>query len=450
MQQTIDKQPTLTKQVIHYALADGIATAMPYIINPILAIFLTIEDFGITANFLVVSSFFNIIITFNTDSFFSACYFKTSQKERTSLLVRSIFINLVITLLILISIPFISKEIYSYYYLPTVWIAFGAVLGLSDTILSQYINVLRLTENLKVYKRIQIIRSILSSSLSLLLVVGLHQGWQGRILSLLFASLLLSLSILTYNIKLIQKLTFTSFIFFMKSFLRFSIPLLPHRIAGVINNIFEKAFITEKLGVGFNGILSFAQQISGALSVFSNAYLSAASPFFYKKFAEFDSLDSNTFLKTTVLSDIKKIILVSIISYCALSILAYIGAHFLIILIFPYDYIQSIQFLPFLLISNVFNFIYFNFSPALFFYKRTEYLGLGTSISVISYILILPTFYYFMNINGILLAIVLSSIIKTVATIYFSNKIFPLDWANTYKFLGSKIKIINQKTKNHI
>jgi O-antigen/teichoic acid export membrane protein len=288
-------------------------------------------------------------------------------------------------------------------------------------------------ENAKLFGIVNILNSTLGAGLTLLFVIYLKMGWQGRIFSLFIGTSLAAALSLYYSIKYIRQFEKPKLKMF-KSMFVFGLPLLPHQLAVWIKTGFEKFFITASLGLGQNGVYSFAITICAIFVMVSNAFFSAFSPYVYKTLSEIQDSSNEYQIKLNI---VKKSYLFLIV-YMLVLVIGGIASYIFINYFFKEKYGESIIYLPFLLGFNFFNSCYIVLSMFVYYSKSTKYLGVITISTSMLQVFLMIYLVGFMGSLGAALAAFATSIVTMITVYIYSNKVYKMPWFNFADIFGSK------------
>jgi O-antigen/teichoic acid export membrane protein len=416
------KVSPLLKNIFVYAFSDGLTKALPFLVFPIIAYYLSAEDFGRVNNFQVLISLLVPFVTLNTSSYFSVDYYKNVNNGKlvyNQILYFTFFLFIVVVIFVLLLLNKISKLIE----LPVFWIFIALITTFFQAYTSLFLVKLRIQEKAKVFGIFNFVSALIASSMVILLVVIFNYGWEGRIWSLFIAALCTGVISIYFGLKYIKKLRKIEFSFW-KPLLLFGIPLLPHSLAIWIKSAFAKIFITDSLGLAENGVYSFAISINAIFLIFATAYFSAFSPFMYKKLSSTDNPENLYAIK----KDIVKKIYIFLGFYSIVLLSGYFVLYFIINQFFLEKYGESLSYLPYLLFYNLFNAGYISLSSLVFYTKSTKYLGVLTIFTAFLNIVLLIVLIPIFGTIGAPIATLIVSVLTLVLIYFYSNKVFYMPW----------------------
>jgi O-antigen/teichoic acid export membrane protein len=119
---------------------------------------------------------------------------------------------------------------------------------------------------------------------TLLLVIVLNYGWQGRLGAQIFTAAIFSVVALGLLYKHgFLKISFNSE--YVKDALSFGIPLIPHALGAFVISMIDRLFITKMVGIADTGIYSVGYQIGMIIGLIENSFNQAWVPWLYSKLA---------------------------------------------------------------------------------------------------------------------------------------------------------------------
>lgn len=271
------------KQLSCYFSASLIPMLLNLIINPLVALNMSPEDFAITGYFSSFSSLISPIIVFYMIHYYNKCYFELDEKGReylTALLFKAlIFFSFAVTIICLIVLviyinnaPSISFPSFPYLYMVVMSIPFAGIYNLE---LARY----KMERKSKEYMNLSLIKGILLTAGTILFVVLIKWGAFGKLL----APLLVEIGVFGYLfIKHKDIWSVKTTIADIKPILKFCWPLVLGAALGYFSNGYDK-LILEKIGdVTEFGFYCVGTSIAAYLSVFTTSISATFQPDTYE------------------------------------------------------------------------------------------------------------------------------------------------------------------------
>jgi len=407
------------KNSIIYIIGDVVNKAVPFLMLPILTKYLTPSDYGIIASFSSFVGFLTIFIGISLHGAINVAFFKL-EKEALRVYIVNAFLILVFTTFIVFFIIFIfDKNISEKLLLDKEWLYIGILVSLS-----QFITLLNTTlwiaeQNPKAYSIYQFSQTLLITILSILLVVGYNLEWEGRIIAIIISAVSFAL----ISLILLKKRDYFIFEYRVediKHLLKFGIPMIPHQLAGWIRTSGDTILLISMVGANATGLFAVGYQIAMIMTVLTTAFNRAWSPYLYSQLKIKNNEDKKI-----------KIVKYTYLYFIGIFIL-FILLYFFSSLIFQYfldkKFFDSIKFVIYILLANMFNGMYFMVVNYLFFTQKTDKLAIITfSISLIHLLLSYSLIKYYGAI-GVAYSGVISMFLTFLSVWFYSNRYYPMPW----------------------
>lgn len=419
----------LIQRMVVYAFSDGISKAIPFLVFPLVAAYLTTEEFGYVANFNVLTQLLLAFVVLNAHTYLGVDFYRSDEGEKRNLINQTIIFYSLNTIIVLIMVLFLGGFIKSKLSVDKFW-QIGAVFwvfGMASTYVYQ--NYLRLKERTKLFATFQISQAIFSALLTFFLVVYLNGGLDGRLYSVVISVFIFGVIGLIY---LLRETRFSVQGIKLKPLYIFGLPLLPHTISFWIKGGIDKIYITNFISLSANGIYSFAETFMLIFSMFSLAFFSAYTPHLYKQLSSINNEDSNS-IKEKIVKETG----VFLLFFIFLLIVGYFAIRIFIGLEFLEKYRESLSYLHFMISSVFVSILYSIASSYLFFIKKTKILGIVNFSGAVFHTII--NFYVIQSygVKGMVVTNLLMLSLTTAIIAFFSQKYCPMPW--------SKVLSVNSK-----
>jgi O-antigen/teichoic acid export membrane protein len=415
----------LLKSTIIYTVADSINKAIPFILLPVVARYLSTADYGVLTNFGVISQILLAICALNTYTALSVSYFKL-DKDNLSKYVSNLFYLIAIITLICLSITTIFSEvIFKYLGITMLWQNLAVLSAFCASVFSLYTSLLRMQNKAFLFSGFQIFQSFMSAILALLFVVVLKWNWQGRVLSIVAAAVISFLWIL-WSMKKGGYIFKRADPIRLKEAFFFGLPLLPHTLSFWFKSGVDKIIITNYVSLSANGIFSIALTLGGLISVFTGAFFNAYTPAMFKDLSVIDTLLENE----AILIKIKlvKVTYLFAILLFFVCLTSYFVMHLAIPILFKGDYLKAIEFMPYIMLSLFFDGMYSIVSGYIFYREKTKILGAITFISSMLQITFTLYFVRKFGVIGAAYSTCIVSFITFLSVFIYTNRIYSIPW----------------------
>lgn len=411
------------KSTLIYSFSSIINASIPFFLLPILTKHFSPEDYGKISMATILINFITPFVGISAHGAIHRKYFDEHKDEypryigNVFLLLFSSFLVLCLAIYIfkgpLVDITFLNEHIL----FTSLLIAMG-----------QFVNLIILSiwqaQNKALHYGIyQITLSLLNFGLSLYLIFQLDMDWQGRMYAQLISALvfaLISIYILVKN-KLL-KIEFNKGD--MKDVLKFSLPLIPHTLGGLVIAMTDRFLIANMIGLTDTGLYTVAFQIGSIINLLNASLSSAYIPWLFEK------------LKLNDEEMRAKIVRYSYFYFIGSSIFAFIFVWIMPTLMHVFlskEYENSMNMMIGIVIGYVFNGFYLVVVGFIFYVKKTYYLSIVTFLTALVNI---PLCYYCIQKYGAIGASISMTVVyfmSFIFTWFLSNKVYPMPWLSVFK-----------------
>ena len=415
----------LVRSTAIYAGADAINKGIPFILLPVIARFLAPADYGLLANFSVLSQVLIAFCALNTYSALSVSYFNLGGTPLRSYLSNLLFL---IALLVGASLVFssaLAPLIERYLGLTRGWQLLALLTASATAVYTLYLSLLRMQTKIIRFSALQIGQSLISSVLAIVFVVQFRWNWQGRVASIAaaaVAAMLFSLWSLWRHEHLFTAVDGAQ----VKSAFAFGLPLLPHTLSFWLKTGMVKIIITSSIGLSANGIYSIALTLGGIVGVFTDSFFSAYSPTMYKDLSLVDAVPEAEG------AAIRRRLVRNTYRFAVAQVIVCVGGWMVmrvaIPLLFKPSYLEAVRLMPLIFVGLCLDGGYTIVSGYAFYRKKTKVLGVITFLSSVLQmglaLLLVPRF----GLVGALYAGATVSLLTFLAVLTYANTLYDLPW----------------------
>jgi len=254
-----------------------------FLLIPLYTRHLTTSDYGIMAVTGTITSVLSILFPLSLHSAAGRFHFSARDEGERRLTIGTIWISMILVGLGAAVVldqfgshifPVIFRDVPFHLYIrPAIWISFLSTLSLLPLV------TLQVRERPVPYVLITLSRTLLTIGLVVNWVVRRSQGAYGYLLGTLQALVILAIPHVILTLRN-ARLTWRRDIF--TAALAFSLPLVPHSLAGWTLQLSDRAILQRVVPLGELGLYSLGYQLGTAMSLFSAAVNAAWVPFLYK------------------------------------------------------------------------------------------------------------------------------------------------------------------------
>ncbi len=378
----------LARDSVIYSASEILTRAIGIILIPLFTRVFSTDEYGVYSATMAVMQIFVILFGLGLGSYIIRGYFECSRIQERRRFTGTIFAALLICSLVLsLVVDRLGSSIFSHIFdnVPfrpflryTVWIAFLKVFFIAVLMLF-----IAKGESLKV-SFLSIFNSLLVIGLILYFVLYSHQGVEGSLKGYFFGFVvffLVSLFAIRKDVSLRVQLRH------LKPAFYFSLPLVPHALAGWVINLADRILVERFCGVAALGLYTLGYQMGMILDLINNAINKAWVPFFYSAAEENDAPQR-----------LRHIALVYFGISLSIGLSIALFGREVIALVSDPKYLEAHRVIPFISAAAVFHGFYYLTSVSIFYRKKTNLIplltGLVGAINILLNLKWLPMFGY--------------------------------------------------------
>lgn len=411
-------QSELFKNTFVYVSTRLINKLIPFFIVPILTIYLSPSDYGVTSTYGAYLSFLLIGIHLSMTGAVNVSFFQLSNHAIQVYIANVILIVVVNAILVMGVVFFFLEDISGALEIPKVWLIIGVCLVFVK-FFSELNSILwQVEKKVKPFAIYQILLTFFSTLLVLTLVVKYKMGWQGKLIG--ETVVLAFFSIVSFLI--IYRRGYLRFEFnqkFIKDALRFGIPLLPHALSSWLKNGVDKLLLTMMIGTSATGLYAVGYQFAFILGMIAISFNQSFSPYLYRKLASISKEEKIKLVKMTYAYFVAMLLLAT-----AISMMMPVFISFFL----DKRFLQSIEFIPWLVFGFAFYGMYFMVVNYIFYVKKTFVLSIITLLTGVIHVGLSYTLIKINGAVGAAQATTLSFFITFVLVWIWSAKVYQMPW----------------------
>jgi O-antigen/teichoic acid export membrane protein len=404
-----------------YIVSNIVNACVPFLLLPVLTRHLDPSEYGKIAMFQVLLGAVGALVGLSVDGAASRKYFDRGLSARDARhFIASCLQILVASSGVVLAGTFVFRvAISNLLDLPEKWVLWAVIVSAGSALIQIRLGQWMVRRQAIRYGSLQVGQSVLNVSLSLILVVLLHWGADGRIMGQ-------SLSILAFAVvafALMYRDRLLSFLVWRPDYLRealsFGLPLVPH-IAGIyLLSTVDRLVVNSKLGLAEAGIYVVAVQLSTAMALVFDAINKAYVPWLYDQ------------LKAEVAERKRQIVRFTYAWYAAIAsgvALAFLVGPALVSRVVGDQYAGAGQLIGWLCLGQGLSGMYLMVTNYVFYSKRT---GLLSAVTIFSGVLNVGLLLLLVESQGLAGAAIAYSIamgVRFLLTWWVAQRRYPMPW----------------------
>jgi len=380
--------------------------------------YLSPKEYGLLSIYSILISFYSAFIGMNIQANISKNFFKISKKE-LSLYIGNILIILLITFfayfILTFCVLFFKNSIFS---IPTEWVLIIPIISIITIVNELNLTILRNEQKAYMFGIFEISNTFIKMSLTILFLVVFSFGWYSQVLGILIGSVIFFFVSILYMKK-------KNYIFLkmnkdkIKSILNISLPLIPHMMGGVIIAMSDRIFIERMVGLDAVGIYSVGYMFGMVVLLFTDAFIKAWSPWFYKLLANPTHNKKIKIVKYTYLYIFGTFVLSIFISFIADFMLPYFV---------DIKFYDAKDFILWISLGYAIHGVYKIFFPYLVHLNKTSFLALSTTTAAIINLVLNYFFIKYFGALGATYATIIAFLVSAVLVFWYQHKYIKMPW----------------------
>ncbi|MDD2367116.1 MAG: oligosaccharide flippase family protein [Desulfuromonadaceae bacterium] len=409
---------SLVKNAAVYSASNILNAVIPFLLLPVLTRVLTPGDYGVIAMFTSLLGILGAFTGFSVQGAVNVRYVDRDKIDYPRYVGSCLFILLISTVTTLVFVLLFKNSLSDFTDIPPFWLVL-AVLVSGCTFLTQIrLGIWLMSKKPFVYGTFQASQSIFNIGLSLLFVLLLHKGYQGRLWGQTLSVMAFALAAIV-SLRIDGWLNFKPCWKYIREGLAFGVPLVPHVIGAFLVSLADRFIINKLLGLEAAGIYMVAAQIGLGMTLFSDAFNKAFVPWIYESLV---NPSKETKLKIVRLTWIYFGVALLFAGLVALL------SHTIISIIAGVVYTEAAKPLIWLGLGQAFGGMYFMVANYIFYTRKTVLLSwitlLTGCVGVLLTWILVPKF----GITGAGLSFAFAMCLRFLMTWYLANRVHPMPW----------------------
>ena len=374
---------TLVRSSGAYALGNVLNRSVPFLLIPVLTRYLSPADFGVAAMYLLAMGVVGPLVGFSTDAAAARRYFDRDTIDFPNYVANCLLIWGATAVLAGVVIVPLSGLIGSWLAIPQEWVWTLVLAAAARYIISVVLALWQMRQRIKEYVAYSLAQTVTALGLSVLLIVGLGFGWQGRVLGEIVGLAVLGvvgLAVLFRGGWVRGGINAGH----LSHAVRYGGGLVPHIYGGLLIIATDRLLITHMIGVDATGLYVVGVQIAMIIGVLEHSFNQAWAPWLFGVLKRDDPVELRKVTRITRVYNVSIIVL-------ALGLAA--AAPWLLGFFVGPEFRGATQFVLWLALGNAFGGMYKMVANQIYYANKTHWLAgitfaTGVSNVAFSYLLI--------------------------------------------------------------
>lgn len=401
-----------------YLGSSVINKAIPFLLLPVFTKYLTPSEYGTLAIFQLILTFYSAFIGMNSHANISKHFYKYS-KSQVAKLIGNILIIVSFLSVTFLAITFIFTIFFiDVFSIPSHWLQVMPILSFMFMVNTLNLTVLRNEGKAYSFGVFEIGNTVVNMMTTVVLLVVFQYGWYSQAIGISLAYFVFFIISLIF----LRKRGYLSFDFDkegVRSILIISLPLIPHALGGIVINMSDRLFIEKMVGLEMVGIYSVGYMFGMVVMLFTDAFIKAWSPWFYKNLVEPSDRKKQKIVKYTYIYIIGVFVLAVLISLAAEIIMPYFVDE---------KFYKAKEFILWIALGYAVHGVYKIFFPYLVHISKTSFLAVSTVLAALINLILNYVLIKNYGAVGAAYATIVAFFISCIMVFWYQNKHYNMPW----------------------
>jgi O-antigen/teichoic acid export membrane protein len=313
---------------------------------------------------------------------------------------------------------FIGLFVDEFFSIPMVWLYVIPIISIMSIVNQLNLTILRNEQRAKMFALYEVSNMVLKFSITIFFLVVMLESWYAQVYGVLITSVIFFLIAFSYMIqrsyiklKLDQEK--------VKSILKISIPMIPYSLSGIVILMSDRLFIENMVGISEVGLYSVGYSFGMIVMLFTDAFIKAWSPWFYR------------LLKDDTIEHKRTIVKYSYVYLIGLFIIALSVSH-VATLILPYfvdsKFYSAQDFIFWIAIAFAIRGVYQLFFPYLVHIGRTNLLAISMFVASVVNLVLNYWFIKLFGTIGAAYSTVIAFFISSLMMFIYQQRFYRMPW----------------------
>lgn len=263
-----------------YYFSTAINQAVPFLLLPVITIYLSPRDFGYVNSFsalllLAASAFNGLSVAINRNHY-------RSSAEFNRLLMGNLYLALLMGTFLVILAFLILAFIIRVRFLPGPYLLAIPIIVFFTISLEFLKNVLKISKQASAYASVTFAEVVVNVALSLVLIIGFSWHWQGRVWGIMLSTAIFGLLAAVY-LGVHKRISFSFDKSVFQEVLRVALPFIPIGLGVMIMRRSGVLFVDSYIGKAEAGLYGVAMNLATIVLFLAIPLINTWTPFIYEK-----------------------------------------------------------------------------------------------------------------------------------------------------------------------
>lgn len=408
----------ILKSGVIYLGTSIVNKAVPFLLLPVVTHFLSPESFGQLSIFLAIQLFAQAFIGMALHTNVATNFFCKDRHEM-AVIMGNIFLLLSTTVVAGLLLAGLFAVFFDQFFsVPARYLLVIPLICFFLMANTLNLAVLRCENRAYTYGIFEVGNMLIKNGAFIFLLVIAGIDWESSFISTTISGLIFFIIALAYlNKRKYLALQYNKQA--MTSILQISLPLIPHALCASVISMSDRLFIEKMLSIEAVGLYSIAYSFGMIVSLFTDAFIKAWNPWFFKTLAA--PSENN---KLLVVRYIYLYLIILLIGTLALSLIA----QFVLPWVVADAYHEAADLVPWIAFAYAMQGVYKIFFPFLVMLKKTGFLAKSTLISGVASLVCNYFLIMHLGLIGAALSTIIAFSINALLVFIYQKNHFSMPW----------------------
>jgi O-antigen/teichoic acid export membrane protein len=405
---------------------------VPVLLLPVLTRYLSPAEYGQVAVFQSIYVVLGAFVSLEVVGAATRKYFErgTDSVVLAGFVTSCLQIMLLAGVVLLILIVAVATEVASALSVPASWLFAALAYASSTAVIQLRLGQWQAKGDALRYGLMQAVQASINCSLSVLLVVELGAGADGRVSAMVLAALIPAAAAIyllrrdgLLDVRAAGKAARSEAV-------GFGLPLIPHTIGALLLTVVDRVVIANELGLERAGLYTVAAQVSLGLGLVFTAVNNAYAPWLFGKLSDSNDCDRVDIIRKTYGAFVVILVMVLVV---------WLAGPTLVLLLAGSQYADAAGLIGWMALGQGFVGMYFAVVNYLFFEKRTATISTCSIITGVLGVALLVGMVRYAGLDGAAIAFAVSMGIRFFVVWWAAQRCHPMPWFSLFRLKDSHV-----------
>lgn len=407
-----------------YALANFASAGVPFLLLPLLTRALSPAEYGVVVNFFLLVSLCSACAGLSVHGALGVAWFNRQPTEMPGFVGSALFVAATSTALVAAFAALVLGIFFDAGSgLTPIHGVMAAVMAGAQIVFQCRLVLWQSQQQPAKVAALQVAGSVLNVCLSLLAVIVLQLGGEGRNLGAAGAAVIMA-AIAVALLRNAGEARMTVKREHLRSLVAFGGPLIPHALAGVMLSSADRFIVSALLGTDVLGVYGAGAQLGAVMAILADAFVKAFTPWVYARMATRTPEDSLRLSGAMYLA---------IPAFLGLGAVIAIAMWWVAPLILGPAYAKGLSIIPWFMLGGAFSGMYLAVSGLYFFANKTNRLSVASVSAVTLGVACSVALTLRFSVAGAAAGYALTQLLLAMFAWILAVRTFPLPWGQPLK-----------------